>query len=186
MSNKEQCILHKEQNSRVMTLGEERGCQIDGFDLGNSPEQILSKDLYNYSVAMITSNCTRGVIAAKRASSIYLAGFMNVAATANALLGGSYKDVLISPMGNLNGRCPADDACADYLRSYLLGEEVDYMQYRSSIVNSSEAKKFSNLETPEFPSRDLMICLSLNELPYELNVSNTDSITSVKAKLHNS
>ena len=182
-ANKEECLIHRRLHPEVLILGEERGDQIDGFDLGNSPEQILRSNLNNRSIVMLTSNCTRGVLSAERATSIYCAGFVNIEAIAESLIEQSPEQILIVPMGNLSNRCPADDACADYLRNCMLGIATDFESLRSLIKNSSEAKKFFDPTFPQFMSQDLSISLSLNKLPFVLTVKKTDSLTEIEGVL---
>jgi 2-phosphosulfolactate phosphatase len=182
-ANKEECLNHKKQHPEVLTLGEELGYQIDGFDLGNSPEQILSKNLKNHSIVMLTSNCTRGILAAENAAAIYCAGFVNIQAVAESLFEHSPEKILIVPMGNLNSRCPADDACAEYLYNYLTGKTIDFGRLKSLIEGSPEVEKFFDTTIQEFTTQDLMISLSLNKFPYALTVRKTDFKTEIEGVL---
>lgn len=181
-SNQQECFIYQQQHPDSLILGEKNGQQIEGFDLGNSPEKLLKKNVNGRSIAMLTSNCTRGVLAAENASSIYCAGLVNIGAVADSLIEHSPEQVLIAPMGKLDGKCPADEACAEYLHNCLSGIDPDFETLRTSIMNSSEARKFSDPNLPHFSVQDLEICLSLNRFPFVLTARTTDRFTEIVNK----
>lgn len=175
------CLAFKFNHPDALLLGEKHGYQIDQFDLGNSPDWILKQRLCGRTVAMLTSNCTRGVLMARNAASIYCAGFVNINATADHLMEHCPEPLLIVPMGNLDGsRCPADDACADYLFNYLSGMATNVETTISTIKDSTEAKRFFDPANKAFPIEDLIVCLTINKLPHLLCVKTSNSTTIIE------
>jgi 2-phosphosulfolactate phosphatase len=68
-----------------VTLGGERlGVRIDGFDLGNSPQEYVEPR--SSTLAMSTTNGTRAIVtAAERCERVYIASLLNLAAVVEAI-----------------------------------------------------------------------------------------------------
>jgi len=92
-------------------LGGERECQrIEGFQLGNSPREYTREVVAGKVVIFTTTNGTQALAAAKDAGSVFVGGFVNFGAVADAVAGFDAVTVLCS--GN-NGRLSLEDfACA--------------------------------------------------------------------------
>jgi 2-phosphosulfolactate phosphatase len=67
--------------------GERDGLQIDGFDVGNTPQEFSRERVGGRTVIMTTSNGTRAVLMALPAERVYIAALVNVAAITRTLLG---------------------------------------------------------------------------------------------------
>ena len=68
-------------------LGGERGGErIDGFDLGNSPEEYTPQRVAGKSVVFTTTNGTRAALCVQSAGEILIAGFVNATAVVQRLL----------------------------------------------------------------------------------------------------
>src|SRR5262245_11041170 len=65
-----------------LLAGERRGETLPGFDLGNSPLEVAGPHIRGRVVVLTTSNGTRALLAARQASAIGVAGFVNLAAAA--------------------------------------------------------------------------------------------------------
>ena len=66
----------------ALLAGERRGETLPGFDLGNSPIEVAGPHIRGRTVLLTTSNGTRALLAARKASAIGVAGFVNLAAAA--------------------------------------------------------------------------------------------------------
>jgi len=66
--------------------GERGGLPIEGFDLGNSPEEYTPDRVRGKTVVFTTTNGTQALLHAKRAKQILLGAFVNVSAVAEKLL----------------------------------------------------------------------------------------------------
>src|SRR4051794_31619088 len=65
--------------------GERQGLPIEGFDLGNSPDEYTPEVCGGKTVVMTTTNGTRAILASLEAERVLVAGFVNLRATVDAL-----------------------------------------------------------------------------------------------------
>jgi 2-phosphosulfolactate phosphatase len=108
----------------ALLAGEVDGVKIADFDFDNSPTQMEQASLRGRVLILRTSSGTQGVVAARKADAIYLAGFVTASATARVLKAGSRVASLVA-MGE-RGIVPAeeDEACAAYLESLVRGRAL--------------------------------------------------------------
>ena len=66
--------------------GERGGARIEGFDLGNSPEEYTAEAVAGRNVVMTTTNGTKVLAAAAKAEAVYVGCFVNAGATVRELL----------------------------------------------------------------------------------------------------
>jgi 2-phosphosulfolactate phosphatase len=71
----------------VILGGERRGLPIEGFDLGNSPEEYLRWRVAGKSVVFTTTNGTQAIFRARQAERILIGAFVNASAAVERLLG---------------------------------------------------------------------------------------------------
>jgi 2-phosphosulfolactate phosphatase len=67
--------------------GERGGLRIEGFDLGNSPEEYTPARVKGKTLIFTTTNGTRALLHAKMAKQILLGAFVNASAVAQQLIG---------------------------------------------------------------------------------------------------
>ena len=123
----------RERDPRCLVAGEVKGVRVEGFDLGNSPADIVAKGeafFRDRRVALRSSAGTQGVLAASAtAEQIILGSYMTAAATARYIQKKLAADapvrrfdgtVTIVAMG-FEGIEPSveDERCADYLEHLL-------------------------------------------------------------------
>jgi 2-phosphosulfolactate phosphatase len=72
---------------QVVLGGERGGIAIDGFDLGNSPQEYTPQRIRGKSLVITTTNGTPAMIRAQGAATILLAAFVNVSAVCKRLQG---------------------------------------------------------------------------------------------------
>ncbi|OLC57025.1 MAG: hypothetical protein AUH85_04430 [Chloroflexi bacterium 13_1_40CM_4_68_4] len=108
----------------ALLAGEVDGAKIPDFDFDNSPTQIEAANLRGRDLILRTSSGTQGVMAARKAEAIFLAGFVTASATARVLRAGARVASLVA-MGE-RGLLPAeeDEACAAYIESLLRGRAL--------------------------------------------------------------
>jgi 2-phosphosulfolactate phosphatase len=70
---------------QVVLGGERQGLSIQGFDLGNSPDDYTPERVGGKTVVMTTTNGTRAMIHARMASQIFLGAFVNATAVCERL-----------------------------------------------------------------------------------------------------
>ncbi|ADV63820.1 2-phosphosulfolactate phosphatase [Isosphaera pallida ATCC 43644] len=87
------------QPSSSRVLGGERGGKaIDGFDLGNSPAEYTPERCRGRLVVLTTTNGTRALEAAAGAERVFVAAFVNLAATARHLVACLERELQAAPI----------------------------------------------------------------------------------------
>lgn len=86
----------------VLLAGERDGVRIDSsltkgraFDLGNSPREFTKSVVGGKTIVMTTTNGTRGLKACSHAKGVFAASFLNMSATASAVLAGRPTALLV-------------------------------------------------------------------------------------------
>jgi 2-phosphosulfolactate phosphatase len=81
----EDAFALKAQNPEALLAGERGGVPLEGFDLGNSPEDFLRKRVNNRLVILTTTNGTQALAACTGARAVVAAGLLNLDAVAARL-----------------------------------------------------------------------------------------------------
>ena len=130
----QEALAFRDGDPDYLVAGEVKGVKVEGFDLGNSPADIVSKGesfFRGRRIAARSSAGTQSVLAAAaHAEQVILGSYMTAAATAayvrdharvDALVRGHDTTVTIVAMG-FEGVRPSveDERCGDYLE-HLLG-----------------------------------------------------------------
>ena len=106
----------------VVLCGERGGVPIEGFDLGNSPQEFTPEVVGGRTLVMTTTNGTQALGTAATAPVVYVAALVNMTAVSRHLLG-SEGDPLIICAGR-EGRVSAEDAlCAGLIVRTVAGPE---------------------------------------------------------------
>ncbi len=101
----------------VILAGERNADPIEGFDMGNSPVELIPGKIDGATLVMTTTNGTRTIRKADTASELYVASFLNAKATADVL--GSTKELVLIASGTDGLYSVEDVLCAGYLISLL-------------------------------------------------------------------
>jgi len=138
----QEALAFREADPNCLVAGEVKGLKVEGFDVGNSPADIVAKGeplFSGRSVAARSSAGTQGVLAAaSRAQQVILGSYLNAAATAtyirdaarvDAIVHGHDVTVTLVAMG-FEGITPSveDERCADYLEHLLIGTPYDHVE----------------------------------------------------------
>jgi 2-phosphosulfolactate phosphatase len=75
--------------------GERQGLRIEGFDLGNSPEEFAAAAVRGKTVVFTTTNGTRAMRHARLAGRLMLGAFANLSAVCHAAAKASYESLVI-------------------------------------------------------------------------------------------
>jgi 2-phosphosulfolactate phosphatase len=98
----------------ALLAGERRGEPIAGFDLGNSPLEFTRERVGGRAVVLTTSNGTRALLAAREASAIGIAAFVNLTAAADWAVA-EERDLVVVCAGERGRRSLEDHVCAGLL-----------------------------------------------------------------------
>ena len=159
-------ILKLKRENGYLAVGEVGGKMVPGFDLGNSPSQILAagRDLFaGRTVAQRTSAGVTGAVAAAENSDLVILGsFVTAGAIARYIQGLSPPPEVVSlvAMGDSGQTStPDDEACADYIEHLLSGKAYDPAAVLRQVVEHECCQKFLRGDQPHFPPTDPVYCL---------------------------
>lgn len=167
VSTPQEAFALKAKNSRLVLIGEVGGIPIDGFDLGNSPSEILKRGASFFTGKTIVQRTSSGVqgvlIALDVADEVLPASYALAKSTARYILSKQPSRVSLVAMGwELKHVAPEDEWCARYI-SHLLGvNDYDHNTALAEILFHKTTRKFFNPDQPHFPPEDPIMCLQLN------------------------
>ncbi|MEZ4820498.1 MAG: 2-phosphosulfolactate phosphatase [Bdellovibrionota bacterium] len=150
----------KTQYPGIVTVGEQDGFQIDGFDLGNSPYYLSQYIPQPKQIAIKTTNGVAAVFSVLNAQKVLVASLRNAKNIAVFLQAWAVQH----PDSDIYIICSAatgeeDYACAKYIRALLRGQN-DYTaaDVIEVIKSCAAAQKFVMAGDKHFPSEDLALC----------------------------
>lgn len=171
----EEALRLKAEHPDYLLMGERNCLRPDGFDFGNSPSEVRSRDLTGRTLVHATSAGTRGLFAAMDvAERVLTCSFANVAATAAAIAAADPEKVSIVAMGKA-GRTPApeDKLCAMYLANILQDVPNVFATIPRFLRSSPSAAIFFG-DTAIVPEEDFDLCLDLDAFDFYLEVKRQD------------
>jgi len=182
----EEALAFRDRDPDYLVAGEVKGVKVEGFDVGNSPADIVSKGesfFRGRRVAARSSAGTQGVLAAAaRAEQVLLGSYMTAASTAayirdhahvDALVRGHPTTVTIVAMG-FEGVRPSveDERCGDYLEHLLrsgggsqdppLHPGYDHLQAIWDCLHDPEIAASLRGEHHYRPKEDIVLALQRN------------------------
>ena len=124
----------RERLGEGVLAGERRAAPIEGFELGNSPRDVVAGR--GETLILTTTNGTRAIVAsAAHADSVLLGSLLNLGAVVDAARGAG-TDVEVVCAG-VEGRFTLDDAyCAGRIAAALAGERSDAAEAAVRIATS--------------------------------------------------
>lgn len=171
----EQTLKYKEQYPDAILVGERNGEKIQGFDLGNSPSQVLQTDLADAKVFHTTHAGTQGLVNATQADEILTGALVNAQATVNYIKSKAPKLVTLVRMGwKAEEQTEEDNVCADYLEALLLDTPYDKAAIKLKLIDSPCSKRFFAPEISHSPEQDFHLCTQLNKFDFAVKAKMSD------------
>ena len=165
----------KQENPQVILAGERGGKILPGFDLGNSPTDLLAgMDVRGKTVVHTTSAGTQGIANAVHADRILCGSLVNAKATADYIRSLNPETVSLVCMG-LEAKAPTeeDTLCAEYLKSLLEGRSIDLEAGIANVKVTSGAKFFDETQNDVFPRMDFFHCTQVDKFDFALELETT-------------
>lgn len=164
MESVEEALAYRSQNPSALLMGEMNGRLIPGFDLSNSPSEILRTPPGLFAGRTVVQRTSSGVpgalLALQRAQVVFLGSYLNATATASAVKTLEPAEVHIVAMGREMKKPTAEDEwCARYLGSLLGGAPYSHLDSLREILDSWETKKFLQGDQAHYPAQDPIVCL---------------------------
>lgn len=120
-------------------VGERYGIKIPGFDLNNSPTDVMKAELTGKIVIFTSTNGTHVLRKIANSGTIYVSSFVNATATARVLGNENHIDIVVS--GRPDGSADEDQIFAEYLRDILLGNRPDFATYGQRVRESNGSRR---------------------------------------------
>ena len=180
----EEALALKAQDGELILIGEVGGSPVEGFDLGNSPSQILRRGTEFFkgkAVVQRTSAGVQGALAAlEAADEVLLGSFMVARATAGYLKARGPEEVSLVAMGvQLKEKAPEDEWCTRYLAHLLDGTEYDHNLALREIIFQETTQKFLRRDKAHFPAEDPILCLQRDIYDFVLKVTRQGNLVVV-------
>jgi 2-phosphosulfolactate phosphatase len=118
----------------VLLGGERNGKMIEGFDLGNSPSEYSPERVKGKSIIFSTTNGSQALVKARYARDVYVCGFVNITAAAEALAENP-RDFTVLCSGNNGALSMEDTVCA----GMLIDKVSTLADVETSLTDSSRA-----------------------------------------------
>lgn len=174
----EDAFAYKDMNPETVLIGERGGKIVDGFDFGNSPEDVSNACFTDGTVVHTTSAGTKGVARAINASEILVSSLVNSKATAEYILAKNPREVALVCMGlDAKEETEEDTLCARYIKSLLhkeLGLEYESINWDKEIEilkNTSGAKFFNPALKDIFKTEDFYRCIEIDKFDFALKAN---------------
>ncbi len=150
-------------------IGERDERKIEGFDLGNSPTEILNTDLRGKTIIHTTTAGTRGIVNATKAERVITGSLVNADAVIRYIKSINPDQVTLVAMGYRAAISSEEDLlCARIIRAGLNNENYSYEKEISDLITSS-GKRFFNPDNLDFsPPTDFFLCTMINKFSFVL------------------
>ncbi|QSZ41238.1 2-phosphosulfolactate phosphatase [Sulfurimonas aquatica] len=140
VANKSLAFGMKEKNPEYILCGEEHGLLIHGFDLDNSPTNIISKELSGEILVQKTTNGTKVTLDNLDADRIFVTGYSNSKTLVKYL-----HTININYLNIIPSRQKDDDlAVKDYIERLYKHKSLSTIDIIQRITDSDIAMKFFN------------------------------------------
>ncbi len=161
----------KSKLSGSIIIGEVDGLKPAGFDFGNSPYEINSKNLNDSILIQRTSAGTQGIVKTKGAEQLYAASFVVAKATALQVIEQYPRVVSFIITGESLGRDGDEDrACGDYIQAIMEGFDPDPELFTKRILTSSVGKRIIEKKISHISKEDLLLSMRVDKFPFSLRV----------------
>ena len=176
----DEALAFRRADATYLVAGEGQGRMVDGFDVGNSPADIVSKGeafFRGRRVVARSSAGTQGVLAAAaHAQQVLLGSYLTAAATAayirnstrvDAPIQGHNTTVTLVAMG-FEGARPSveDERCADYLEHLLIGSPYDHLGAMWECLHDADIAASLRGEHDYRPREDVILALQRDVLDF--------------------
>lgn len=166
--------------------GEAGAWPVPGYDLGNSPSELLRAvagglELAGRPFVQRTGAGTQGVIHSRHARRIFVASLVNAVATALAIRRLAPRLVTLVAMGRAaHESTEEDELCAEAIEAYLRGEPWPVERKLSELWATPRVQGLLAGELPPFPPSDVALCLAFNLFDFALQARRRGDVAVIR------
>jgi 2-phosphosulfolactate phosphatase len=159
----------KESYRNCVLVGERDEKKIEGFDLGNSPTEIIKTDLHGITVIMTTTAGTNGLVNASDAEMIITGSLVNAGAVIRYIKALNPAHVSLVAMGYRAAVSADEDIlCAEIILSGLKGIRKNFEKEINDLRLGS-GQRFFQPENLDFsPPTDYFLCTMTDRFDFIL------------------
>jgi len=159
----------KEKYRESVLAGERNEKKIKGFDLGNSPTEILLNDLRGKILIQTTTAGTRGLLYATSASELFTGSLVNAGAVARYIKKLNPETITLVAMGYRGITSAEEDIlCAEIISDRITGGNKDFSERIRNLYETS-GKRFFIPENADFsPPTDFFLCTMTDRFNFVL------------------
>lgn len=182
----EQAFDLRKKYRNALLAGERNEKKIPGFDLGNSPTEILSANLFGKTVILTTTAGTQGIVNASNSDTIVTGSLVNATAVAEYIKQLNPIHVSLVAMG-YRGQISAEEdlLCAKFIADRIQGKNTRFEKQISDLRNSS-GRRFFLPENLEFsPPTDFFLCTMTDRFNFVLRAEKMDKGVFCLEKIEN-
>ena len=182
----EQALSFRSRDPDVVLAGEVNEQLIPGFDLGNSPSEVLHQRHELFVGKTVVQRTTAGVIgvlgAVSNAEEVILGSYVMAKAVSRYLMSRNPLPEMVTlvAMGSRGmTRSPEDEGCADYLAHLLTGSPYDHLRALKQIIFNEAAQKFIRRDKVHLPPEDPLLCLQRDLFDFVLIAQKEDGLVAI-------
>jgi 2-phosphosulfolactate phosphatase len=166
-----------------LAAGERGGRPLDGFDLGNSPSDLRTRDVAGRVLVHRTSAGTQGLARTAGSGLVLAASFVTAGATARALRAAGARDVTFVVTGASLGRDGDEDlACAELIAARLLGEDPDPAPFLARVPTSDAGRVFAPDGPDWAPPVDMALACEVDRFDVALVATADEALGAVEVR----
>jgi 2-phosphosulfolactate phosphatase len=165
----EKAFRLSEQFHYPILAGERNERKIEGFDLGNSPTEIIKCDLKGKTFILTTTAGTNGLVNATGATALLTGSLVNAEAVSRYIKSQNPEQVSLVAMGyRASLHADEDLLCAQIIKSYLEGKNEDFEPAINDLKNNSGKRFFDPANIDFSPPTDYFLSTMLNKFNFVL------------------
>jgi 2-phosphosulfolactate phosphatase len=165
----EALALRDKLKADTIVAGERDEKKPEGFDMGNSPTEIITSMIQGKTIIHCTTAGTNGILNATGATEILGAGLVNASAVAAYISMANPDKVTLVAMGYRATESADEDLlCARYISELLQGREPDISGEIMDLRKGSGSRFFNPANLSFSPPTDFFLCTDLNRFNFVL------------------
>lgn len=164
-----------------ITMGEDGGLPIPGFDFSNSPNQFNGTDLKGKTIIQRTTNGTQGIVRSRNAKTILAASLCCASATVRLIQKLKPQSLTLVETGRFDGGWGGEDvACADLIELKIDGHPVSMNAIRLKAANSRTAMPFHDPADTNHAHEDFEFALEIDKYSFTMQVFSINGFKVIK------
>ncbi len=175
----DEALAFKAAHPGSVAMGEDHGLMPDGFELPNSPVQAAAADLDGRLVVQRTSAGTRGAVAARSATRLWVGNLVCASATAATVATsglGPPTYVITGWFADRDDRPGTDDRLtATYLDALRRGERPDAATVARAVATTDEATRTLALGDGHVDPGDIAFATDVDRFDFAMEVTRDES-----------